>query len=213
MNGSEENTQIPKNIYETKYRTENGIKIFIVDGKKVREQYDMDFIAGGHYYRYKFIPEDEVWIDDAMNIDEIEPTILHELTERTLMKEQSMSYPKAHDIANQKELEVRKERNDIRDKINTILYTNLPEQTELKLLILISAMNKLAHFDFLRDRIEVERKSYAKFSVQPVVQIEIPFKDLKDKSASKVLIDMFSKLNNLEIKDKTFGIRIMPLDF
>lgn len=205
--------QIPKSIYKLKYRTEDGIKIFIVDGKRVREDYHMDFIAGGHYYRYNFIPEDEIWIDDAMNIDEIEPTILHEITERTLMKEKNMGYEKAHSIANQKELEIRKERNEIRDKIIAILYANNNGQTEPRLLTLITTIKNIAHLEFLKDRVEIEGKEYLKSSYETIMKIEIPFKDAKDKSVSKTLLELFDKLNELEIKDKFFKMRIQPLEY
>lgn len=203
---------IPKSIYKLKHRTENGVKIFIVDGKKVRENYHIDFLAGGHYYRYNFIPEDEVWIDDAMNIDELEPIIVHELTERTLMKEQKMEYDPAHDIANKKELEVRTARNEIRDKINTILYIPTPAQTEPKLLVLVTTIKKVANLGFLKDRMEFEGMSFLKANTEDIMRMEISFKDAKDKSISQTLSQLFDKLNELEIKDKFFKLRIVPLD-
>lgn len=88
-----------------------GVKIISVDGKAVRENKDMDFIAGGHYYRYHWIPKNEVWIDDSVSSDEVEPTIVHELYERSLMKEKRMSYNNAHVLANRKELRFRRRAN------------------------------------------------------------------------------------------------------
>ena len=165
--------QIPKSVYKLKYRVENALKIFIVDGKKVRENYHMDFLAGSHHYKYDFIPEDEIWIDDAMNIDEIEPTIINIVTERTLMKEQKMTYEQAHTIAIQKELEVRKARNEIRDQINYLLYTTNPSQTVGKLMTITTSIKKTSHFDFLKGRIESEAKVYVRNNVDDLMKIDV----------------------------------------
>jgi hypothetical protein len=203
---------VPRSVYKLKYRSENGVKMFIVDGKKVRENYHMDFLVGGHHYRYDFIPEDEVWIDDAMNDDEIEPTIFHELTERSLMKEKGMDYDSAHVIANEKELEARKARNELRDKIVSILYSPSAIQSEPRLFSLITLATKLAHFRFLRDHLVFEGREFLKSNFEDVFLIEIPFKDSKDKATSSLLLELFAKLNDLEVKDKFFRARISVLE-
>ena len=89
--------------------TTDGVKIYLVDAEYVRDEIDIDFTMGGNAYRYPdYMPEDEVWIDDEMDEIDIFSTIVHELTERKLMKTSHMSYDKAHDIASSEELKIRK---------------------------------------------------------------------------------------------------------
>jgi hypothetical protein len=71
----------------------DSIKIFIVDGAYVRDNYDADFLLGGHYVVYKFIPENEIWIEAA---DDMEENLAHELFELLLMKYCKIGYNEAH---------------------------------------------------------------------------------------------------------------------
>jgi len=74
-----------------------------------------EFVDGGHYYvtslpEYKkWIPENEIWIDDVfeMKPNDLRAIVLHEFTERNLMKYKHWSYDKAHEFANKKETEYR----------------------------------------------------------------------------------------------------------
>jgi hypothetical protein len=56
---------------------------------------------GGNHERYEFVPENEIWIDNA-NIGEADFILLHELHESKLMAG-GMSYDKAHEAANKVE--------------------------------------------------------------------------------------------------------------
>lgn len=86
----------------------DGMEIFLVDGRFVRENMDFDFTEGGNHYRYpEFIPENEIWVDDDMSEDEREFVIVHEVIEATLMA-QGMSYDDAHDRAGIAEEDLRK---------------------------------------------------------------------------------------------------------
>jgi hypothetical protein len=77
-------SSVHKNLLK-KYST-NKLKIWVVSGEKVRDLFFLDFTEGGHGYVYPFIPQDEVWIDDDVEPDEIKFVLLHELHERNLMK-------------------------------------------------------------------------------------------------------------------------------
>lgn len=93
-------------IYIEEYcKLKNGetITVWLIDGKKVRDEYKTDFMEGGHGYVYKWIPDNEIWIEDGLNEHEIPFIILHEFVERTFMKEKNMNYDKAHDIASKVE--------------------------------------------------------------------------------------------------------------
>lgn len=88
-----------------KIREVDGLKIFLVDGKKIRDFIDIDFTMGGHGYRYLYIPLDEIWIDSS-NESEKEEVILHELTEFRLMRA-GMNYDHAHDTSSIEEMKLR----------------------------------------------------------------------------------------------------------
>jgi len=76
-------------------KLENGISVWIVDGKLVRSVFDIDFTAGGHDKVYEYVPDKEVWIDDDIIEQERGLILVHELHERNLMAE-GWQYSKAH---------------------------------------------------------------------------------------------------------------------
>lgn len=76
-------------------KLENGVSVWIVNGRLVRSAFDIDFTEGGHDYVYEFVPENEVWIDDAIFELERSYILLHELHERNLMT-RGLPYNKAH---------------------------------------------------------------------------------------------------------------------
>jgi hypothetical protein len=76
-------------------RLESGLGVWIVNGRLVRSVFDIDFTAGGHDYVYEFVPENEVWIDDAIEENERGYVLVHELHERNRMAG-GMPYSKAH---------------------------------------------------------------------------------------------------------------------
>lgn len=84
-------------------------KIYLVHGKFIRKNIDPSFCFGGHYMVYKYVPKNELWIDDCVATKEIPYILIHELRELDLMKK-GMSYNNSHDHANASEKEAR--RND-----------------------------------------------------------------------------------------------------
>ncbi len=76
-------------------RLENGVNVWVVNGRLVRSVFDIDFTAGGHDYVYEFVPANEVWIDDDIEEDERPYVLLHELHERNRMAE-GLPYSEAH---------------------------------------------------------------------------------------------------------------------
>ncbi|MFH0808255.1 MAG: hypothetical protein V1888_01430 [archaeon] len=73
----------------------NNLKVWIVDGELVRSLFFLDFTEGGHDKVYKFVPENEIWIDDDVKISERKFVLLHEVHERNLMLK-GMCYNDAH---------------------------------------------------------------------------------------------------------------------
>ena len=76
-------------------RLENGLTVWIVNGRLVRSVFDIDYTAGGHDFVYEFVPQGEVWIDDAIEEAERPYVLLHELHERNRMAG-GWPYSKAH---------------------------------------------------------------------------------------------------------------------
>lgn len=92
-----------KNLRKTLLtRYSKKIKVWVVNGRTVRDLFFIDFTEGGHGYVYNFIPKDEVWVDDDMSVREFKPVLVHELHERKLMMK-GMAYEPAHKKANERE--------------------------------------------------------------------------------------------------------------
>lgn len=74
------------------------LKVKLVDGAKVRSRH-VDFVAGGHHLRYRWIPAGQVWIEKNLKGCDREATLIHELSEHGDMK-RGLNYEAAHDRAN-----------------------------------------------------------------------------------------------------------------
>jgi hypothetical protein len=79
--------------------TQDGTKVYIVDGNIVRHMLDTAFTQGGHGYVYKYIPKDEIWVEKVVNSDDQRHNMAHEMEEYDLMKYRGLTYAKAHKIA------------------------------------------------------------------------------------------------------------------
>jgi hypothetical protein len=96
MTGKGQALPTGESMHETMWkRLENGITVWIVNGRGVRSTFDIDFTEGGHDKVYEFVPHDEVWIDDAITEPERGYVLLHELHERNRMAS-GWPYSKAH---------------------------------------------------------------------------------------------------------------------
>src|SRR3990167_4237769 len=73
----------------------DNVKIWLVDGKMVRNFFFVEYAEGGHDKVYDFIPENEIWIDEILPPKEIKFIIFHELRERNIML-RGKKYQKAH---------------------------------------------------------------------------------------------------------------------
>jgi hypothetical protein len=69
-----------------------------VEGEKVRDLVDVDFVAGGNPARYAYIQRMHIWIEAKQSQKDKAATIVHELIEYVLMKS-GKSYEEAHGIA------------------------------------------------------------------------------------------------------------------
>jgi hypothetical protein len=97
-------------------KLENGISVWVVNGRLVRSVFDIDFTEGGHDYVYEFVPENEVWIDDAIVETERGYVLLHELHERNRMAE-GWPYNKAHAESSRLEYRCRHHPDELHDRL------------------------------------------------------------------------------------------------
>jgi hypothetical protein len=95
---------------------ESGLSVWIVNGRLVRSVFDIDFTAGGHDYVYEFVPESEVWIDDAIVEQERPYVLLHELHERNRMST-GWPYSKAHAESSRLEYRCRHHPDELHDAL------------------------------------------------------------------------------------------------
>lgn len=101
-----------KDVYKSLWKQYGNVKVWIVDGKKVRGLHYAYFTEGGHGYVYKWIPKDEIWLDDDLFENERKFVLVHESHERNLMKNQHLSYDHAHKLSSALELKCRRGQRD-----------------------------------------------------------------------------------------------------
>jgi len=87
-----------KKPYIKKYRNYYHTKVYFVDGDFVRGKIDEEFTNFGQHFRFKFIPENEFWIDKERTSGEADFFVEHMFIERKLMRE-GKSYVEAIDFA------------------------------------------------------------------------------------------------------------------
>jgi hypothetical protein len=89
------------------------VHIYIVDGKYIRGHIDEEFSNFGQHYRFKFIPENEIWLATEADQNERAFFIDHAITERRLMAD-GMPYSRALGKADRAEKAERRRAGDIR---------------------------------------------------------------------------------------------------
>ena len=99
-------------------KLENGVSVWVVNGRLVRSVFDTDFTAGGHDHVYEFVPTDEVWIDDAIEEQERGVVLVHELHERNRMA-QGIPYSQAHAESSRLEFRCRHHPDELHDALGT----------------------------------------------------------------------------------------------
>jgi hypothetical protein len=88
------------------------VKVWVVKGELVRSVYFIDFTEGGHDKVYRFVPRNEVWLDDDLAWGERKFVLLHELHERHLMS-RGWPYSQAHRSASKIEYHCRAHPEDL----------------------------------------------------------------------------------------------------
>lgn len=100
------------------------LAIWLVDGKLVRDLVFLEYDAGGHDRVYPWIPEREIWIEEALPEKERPFILVHELHERSLMG-LGKRYPEAHQGATIIEDRLRNHPSDLESRIQEELEKNI----------------------------------------------------------------------------------------
>jgi hypothetical protein len=107
----------PRAVHEKLWKKlENGVEVWVVNGRLVRSVFDIDFTAGGHDHVYEFVPQGEVWIDDAIQEKERGYVLLHELHERNRMAG-GTPYSQAHKESSHLEFRCRHHPDELHDAL------------------------------------------------------------------------------------------------
>ncbi|MGA2640700.1 MAG: hypothetical protein ABSG21_07330 [Spirochaetia bacterium] len=88
-------------------------KIWIVDGSYIRGHIDEEFTNFGQHFRFPYIPENELWLDQEAEHDERQFFIDHLLVEHRLMKA-GQPYAEAIVEADRQERKERRRAGDVR---------------------------------------------------------------------------------------------------
>lgn len=100
-------------------KTANGMSVWVIRGKLVRNSLNISFTEGGHDLVYDFVPKNEVWIDNDIYSEERLPIILHELYERSLMAD-GLKYLAAHRRASRLEHEARNNKKILKNNLKLL---------------------------------------------------------------------------------------------
>ncbi|MBI2120586.1 MAG: hypothetical protein HYT94_03110 [Parcubacteria group bacterium] len=102
-----------EHIYLQSIGEHEGLSVWLVDGEKIRKDIDENFVQYDHHARFRFIPADEIWIDQETNKDERKYFLENISWERKFMKE-GMTLEEAVEKADK--LEARERRESLRVK-------------------------------------------------------------------------------------------------
>jgi len=98
---------VDQNVYKEQLGSVGNILIMSVDGEYIRDNIDVDFLMGGNPGPYKYVPNNEVWIEYNLSAIDTMSILLHELIEMYHMKSGHMTYNRAHKLADQFEEQLR----------------------------------------------------------------------------------------------------------
>ncbi len=104
--------RVPDDVYVSRYATipdeRFDISVWVVDGNLVRSYYKTDYTEGGHGYVYPWVPQREIWVERALNPEELPFIVAHEYTEHRLMRDEGIEYDRAHEICSRVEFGLRR---------------------------------------------------------------------------------------------------------
>ena len=88
---------------------DGGIHVWLVDGNRVKIDYDPDYVEGGNGEEDDGLcPKDCIVIDACVNPSQWPAILLHEAVERRVMANEGWTYDRAHTLANKLEMTARR---------------------------------------------------------------------------------------------------------
>ena len=104
--------RVPPRLYEAEYVTipdpELPVHVWRVDGCLVRDWYMTQYVEGGHFVVFPWVPRGEIWVERSLDERELPFIVTHEYLEMRLMRDAGLEYDKAHPICSQVEYQLRK---------------------------------------------------------------------------------------------------------
>lgn len=97
-----------QDVYIKNTGEHDGFSVWLVDGELVRKNIDENFVQYDHHARFRFIPSDEIWIDQETNATERSYFIENILREKKFMSE-GMTLEEAVEKADKIEAHERRE--------------------------------------------------------------------------------------------------------
>jgi hypothetical protein len=70
MSSGKDIRKTPLTIDGVHLSCEHGLKIYLVDGTRIRNTLDSDFVSGGGFV-FRFIPRSEIWLDSSIPEEEV----------------------------------------------------------------------------------------------------------------------------------------------
>jgi hypothetical protein len=107
-------SKIAKKDKEFKGELFDGTRVYLVNGKWIRDNIDVAWLGGGHDQECDWIPKGEIWVEKTDDPSDAEKVLAHEIIEWIQMKFHKVKYEKAHDIANSAENILRKIDGDVK---------------------------------------------------------------------------------------------------
>lgn len=99
------------------------LKVWVVDGRAVRDGLSVDFSLAGHDAVYAYVPKGEVWVESGLSPSDRKFILVHELWERRLMGG-GMPYEQAHVRANKLERIVRANPRGVDEVLRVLVKQN-----------------------------------------------------------------------------------------
>jgi hypothetical protein len=118
-------TEKIKKVHKKIWFKKDDLEVWIVNGRKVRDLFYVDYADGGHGFVYNFVPLNEVWIDDdILSPKERKLILIHELHERKFMAKKNYAYHHAHRLATKIEDKCRKGLRDVNETLTREILSN-----------------------------------------------------------------------------------------
>lgn len=108
------------------------LTVWLVDGKLIRDSLaNTDFVGGGHYFKFQWIPEGEIWLEKDTPTGDVKYYMLHELCERAHMV-MGMDYEEAHARAAKNEAWCRSHPEELDEHISRAIVKNIEAEKSAK---------------------------------------------------------------------------------